>query len=253
VAARTPVSKVLRFEVFKRDNFTCQYCGRMAPDVVLEIDHIKPIAKSGKTTILNLVTSCYDCNRGKGAKKLTDNQMLKKQQDQLKMLNEKREQLKLMIKWQEGLSKFEDEQVDMISDVISNKCGYGLSEVGKCNFKKHIKKFGVNEVLESINISFTQYYKHGGKENEIDKAIAYVPRICYWRIKSKENPFFYKAQYIRGIVRNRFRVDDARLNTMLKKLVNDSESYDVICELAKTAKNWTCFWEEINELFEGDW
>lgn len=58
---RRPVSKKLRFEVFKRDNFKCQYCGASAPDVILEVDHINPVAKGGKNDILNLVTSCRDC------------------------------------------------------------------------------------------------------------------------------------------------------------------------------------------------
>lgn len=65
---RKAISKKLRFEVFKRDSFTCQYCGRKAPDVVLEVDHIKPVAQGGTNTILNLITSCRECNRGKGKK-----------------------------------------------------------------------------------------------------------------------------------------------------------------------------------------
>lgn len=90
---RKTISKKLRFEVFKRDNFTCQYCGRMAPDVVLEIDHINPVANNGTNDIINLITSCKDCNRGKGAKVLNESEVLKKQQEQLQELNERREQL----------------------------------------------------------------------------------------------------------------------------------------------------------------
>ncbi|MCK4795228.1 MAG: HNH endonuclease [Desulfobacteraceae bacterium] len=48
---RKAISKKLRFEVFKRDSFTCQYCGRKSPDVLLEIDHIKPVSKEGKNDI----------------------------------------------------------------------------------------------------------------------------------------------------------------------------------------------------------
>lgn len=87
--ARKPLSKKIRFEVFKRDKFTCQYCGRMAPDVVLEVDHIKPICADGGNDILNLVTSCYECNRGKGKHKLTENLEIKKSQEQLRILQEK--------------------------------------------------------------------------------------------------------------------------------------------------------------------
>ena len=56
----------LRFKIFNRDNFTCQYCGRTIKDgIKLEIDHILPVSKDGKTTSKNLITSCFDCNRGK--------------------------------------------------------------------------------------------------------------------------------------------------------------------------------------------
>jgi len=44
---RKELSKSIRFEIFKRDSFKCQYCGRMAPEVVLHVDHIKPVAEGG--------------------------------------------------------------------------------------------------------------------------------------------------------------------------------------------------------------
>lgn len=65
---RKPLSKRVRFEVFKRDLFTCQYCGRTPPAVVLECDHIEPVAEGGSDEEGNLVTACFDCNRGKAAR-----------------------------------------------------------------------------------------------------------------------------------------------------------------------------------------
>jgi len=64
---RMRLSPKLRFEIFKRDQFTCRYCGRRTPDVVLEIDHVVPVAEGGSDDPENLVTACYECNRGKGA------------------------------------------------------------------------------------------------------------------------------------------------------------------------------------------
>lgn len=68
---RKSLSKKVRFEVFKRDEFTCQYCGRHPPSVVLECDHITPVAEGGDNDPDNLVTACFDRNRGKGARSLT--------------------------------------------------------------------------------------------------------------------------------------------------------------------------------------
>lgn len=54
-----------RFAILSRDKFTCQYCGRKPPEVVLEIDHIHPKSQGGKDGIGNLVTACRECNSGK--------------------------------------------------------------------------------------------------------------------------------------------------------------------------------------------
>ncbi len=55
MAKRKAISKKVRFEVFKRDSFTCQYCGAKAPDVVLNCDHIEPVSKGGTNKLLNLI------------------------------------------------------------------------------------------------------------------------------------------------------------------------------------------------------
>lgn len=66
VMVKNSLPKKLRFEVFQRDNHTCQYCGRSPPKVILEVDHIIPISSGGTDELSNLTTSCFDCNRGKG-------------------------------------------------------------------------------------------------------------------------------------------------------------------------------------------
>ena len=61
------VSKALRFQIFRRDDHTCQYCGGRPPDVALRIDHVLPVALGGSDDPENLITSCQDCNSGKAA------------------------------------------------------------------------------------------------------------------------------------------------------------------------------------------
>ncbi len=67
---RKAISQRLRFEVFKRDDFVCQYCGRHPPEVILHADHILAVANGGGNEMDNLVTSCAECNQGKGARSL---------------------------------------------------------------------------------------------------------------------------------------------------------------------------------------
>ena len=65
LSTRKPLSKRVRFEVFKRDGFRCAYCGRHPPDVLLEVDHIIPVCEGGDDVDDNLTSACFDCNRGK--------------------------------------------------------------------------------------------------------------------------------------------------------------------------------------------
>ena len=61
----------LRYKVFNRDKFKCILCGdhpASNPKCKLEVDHIVPFSKGGKTKIENLRTLCKECNRGKGNK-----------------------------------------------------------------------------------------------------------------------------------------------------------------------------------------
>ena len=69
-AQSAPLSKGLRFEIFMRDGFTCQYCNRKPPSVTLEVDHVDPRALGGSNDHINLTTACLECNRGKAAKVL---------------------------------------------------------------------------------------------------------------------------------------------------------------------------------------
>lgn len=62
---RQSAGRATRFRVFERDGFKCRYCGRSAPDVELQADHVFPVFKGGSSDMSNLVTACFDCNMGK--------------------------------------------------------------------------------------------------------------------------------------------------------------------------------------------
>ena len=68
---RTLMTKKLREFIKNRDNFTCCNCGNsthVEPNLLLEIDHIIPVAKGGRTVEDNLQTLCWKCNRAKSDK-----------------------------------------------------------------------------------------------------------------------------------------------------------------------------------------
>lgn len=61
------VSKRLRFEILRRDNHACKYCGRTPPEITLTVDHVVPVALGGSDEPGNLVAACEDCNGGKSS------------------------------------------------------------------------------------------------------------------------------------------------------------------------------------------
>lgn len=68
---RSAMTKDLREAIKKRDNYTCCECGNSVfnePNLLLEVDHIVPISKGGKTEASNLQTLCWRCNREKSNK-----------------------------------------------------------------------------------------------------------------------------------------------------------------------------------------
>jgi len=244
---RKPMSKKLRFEVFKRDNFTCQYCGQMAPNVLLEVDHINPVKERGTNSIMNLVTSCRDCNRGKGAKTLTDNQVITQQQEQLKLISEKRKQLKMMLDWKLELEKFDEEQIDIIGNIIFEDTTKEASEYGRSLILKVIKKYGIDETIESAKIAKVQY-------TTTNKMFDYIPKICNSRVKQKKDPWLYKSYYIKGIIKNRFGLsNENKLMMVLTELVIDETTYKIVERIAKYSTSRYNFWDMLNDEFGTDY
>jgi 5-methylcytosine-specific restriction endonuclease McrA len=57
-----------RYSVFRRDAYSCQYCGSGLTLQEITLDHVVPRTAGGKTTFLNCVASCYPCNNKKGGR-----------------------------------------------------------------------------------------------------------------------------------------------------------------------------------------
>lgn len=113
MARRKSTGKRLRFSVFHRDHFTCQYCGAQPPDVVLVCDHIHPVAKGGESTIDNLITACESCNAGKSDRSLEDRPV---RPDADLMYLEAQQEIVELYRYQFALAEREDAISGVISD-----------------------------------------------------------------------------------------------------------------------------------------
>jgi hypothetical protein len=241
-------SKSLRFDVFKRDSFTCQYCGHKAPDVLLELDHIIPRAKGGETNLLNLLTACQDCNRGKSAKTLSENSTLEKQRRQLEALQERREQLTMMLEWQKELSVFDDESVSHLARAWDEVVpGYSVNETGRRRLKALLSKFSFQEVLTAIGISACQYFQAKPSHEAADLTFNKLGGICRIRQLSPEQAKLY---YIRGILRKRLAnyCDEHRALRMMREAHDAGVGIAELEEAALSSSNWTQWRLRVEEL-----
>lgn len=162
---RQAIGKSLRFEIFARDGFICQYCGQRPPDVVLELDHIHPCAKGGDNDPLNLITSCADCNRGKRDKVLAE--IPRRPDADLKYL-EAQQEIAEAERYLDAKQK-RDEMLDKLSGAIVTTWYDEIDEASvphPATINQWIRRYGPQEVEIAIGLAAPKYHaekfgKHG--------------------------------------------------------------------------------------------
>ena len=149
------ISKKIRFEVFKRDGFACQYCGKKTPEVTLEVDHIVSVNDGGQDDITNLITSCFDCNRGKGKTSLDE---IPTQEEDLYektiLLLERERQIKEYNKILKQIREREDRDLKELRDFWNtnskgNYCSFESSMIRR--FLKLLPKERIKDAIEIAN------------------------------------------------------------------------------------------------------
>lgn len=177
---RTPVSKKKRFEIFKRDGFACQYCGAHPPNVVLEIDHVIAVADGGSNEEPNLITACFDCNRGKSNRPLSD--IPRSLSDRADEIAEREAQIGgYEAAMRAHRARVEEEGMTVLARVLESFSKMeGIPTKDFISIKNFIIRLGLHEVLNSIDIAEVQgprYY---------DKWFKYFCGVCWRKIRDSE-------------------------------------------------------------------
>lgn len=175
----TAISKKKRFEVFKRDGFTCQYCGDTPPKAILHVDHINPVSKGGKNDMDNLITACDSCNLGKSANLLTS--IPESLKEKAARVAESEEQIK-------GFRKIMDEKENRIIDdawsvaAVLEGVDY-VESYNRRNFasiKKFLELLPYHEVIDSAEISMSKSYNSSSQ-------FKYFCGACWRKIRGEQN------------------------------------------------------------------
>jgi hypothetical protein len=150
---RQSLSKKIRFDVFERDSFICQYCGKNPTDndVTLEVDHAISVKDGGDDSIDNLVTACFDCNRGKGKKSVIKKIKTPKEiEEELKRTKDRLEQIKMMVSFRKKKSFIHKEiQKELLYFIYEHDW---FTEV----FIKDLEKAILSQYNKGINIEILE-------------------------------------------------------------------------------------------------
>ena len=252
---RKGIGKKTRFEVFKRDKFTCQYCGRKAPDITLELDHIKPHSNGGTDNILNLITSCFECNRGKRDIPLDKLDELDKKRKQLEGLQDRREQIEMMIEWEEGLRNIESIETDKLQEIWEEGTGYSWSKKGKKTINRLLKKYSYSLVLESIEIAIDTYYRVEEDEDYQKTIIEYtfkkIGGICFNKHQCQINPEYNELTKLSSAASCKFSYYNWGYGlTLLKNARPYVKNISELKEFINKANNWSEFKADIKGFIE---
>lgn len=178
--ARKPLTKKTRFEVFKRDQFVCQYCGSHPPSVVLHVDHIHPVAEGGTNDIDNLVTACQACNLGKGATLLSNAPAGIKEKAEL--VAEREAQIR---GYNEVLKaraqRIDDEAWEVAAGLEGEFSITSYSQPKMNSIKKFLEKLPQAELLDAVDSANAKC----GIGN--DRAFKYFCGICWGKIRDAQN------------------------------------------------------------------
>ncbi len=147
------VSVRVRFEIFKRDQFTCLYCGLSSPQAVLEVDHIVPVCEGGSDDRLNLVTSCWACNRGKGGVPLNEVLAAEDSHERSIVLLERERQLREYNAVLEIVNERIERDTDMLVEYWHERTGreiYGRELTGLTNV---LERFPAQTVKRAMMVA----------------------------------------------------------------------------------------------------
>lgn len=170
MAKRKPVSVRVRFNVFKRDGFKCQYCGRHpSDDVMLVLDHVIPVAAGGSNDPSNLRTACQACNGGKSDTLLVEGEL---PSPSAKLIAEKQERLrqaKAYAKLVEEEREHDDDRVALVNETWAKAFGaehvveegrsiWRFSRAGdrflpEGSIRKILKRLPLEDVLHAIDVT----------------------------------------------------------------------------------------------------
>jgi len=246
-----PEYKRIKFEVFEKDSFRCQFCGSRAPNVTLKLLRIQET--NDKDTWLNtafLSTSCTNCENKKAG--IINDGFIS-----IEELEERLQQLKMLINWRKGMFKIRKQQLENLITYWQNKIpGYEINSDQKKHLLSYMTKYSGDEIRNAMNVACDKFVNFNPDKSydhsSVSDAFYKVQEICLQKTEianSNETEglnqiHVHLKQNIDGFF------DAQRAAQWLTYARSWEVSIEDLIRMAQSVATWTEFAVNIDEMVE---
>lgn len=238
------ISPEQEYEIFKRDEFTCQRCKKRVPSVVLFVGNKNSAKKKTCQGKDNLASYCYEC----AGESSSD------------MMEERRRQLDLLLRWRANKEWLaEDIKKVIVAYTNAKTAPTTIKKKGKHTIAQALKDNNIIDVLDAIDDAFIKSIKYDDDDNITEESLQlFFNNILRFLNYKKKTPIQQAIGYIREICRNRYpEYDDSFCSGILNKYVlvlknshSDEEIFDILDkEIKPLSTSYTRFESFSNDIY----
>lgn len=173
--------------------------------------------------------------------------------------SERIEQIQMLSEWRASLGSELELSVKVACEAISSMSHLSPNENGMADLKRWVKKFGIDDVIRAIDISFPQYIRFSDNlatEESWELAFRAIPGVITNQRKASDNPNHLRILYCMGILRKRFGRDDRIIYDLMEEACDLEMDIEWAVDFAKRARSHAAFKNSIinfiDEEIEGN-
>lgn len=250
-----PEYKRIKFEVFEKDSFKCQSCGRGAPIVTLQLTRIQETQHNDNwldTAFLS--TSCKDCEkkRSDSTDKSTRNGFIS-----IDELEERLQQLKMLINWRKGMLNIRKQQLAHLVNYWEHKIpSFVISNDQKKYILTYITKYSCEEIRSAMDMAADKFFVQSTdgtiSNSSILNAFGKVPEIC---LKKSEIADIHESDGLQNVhERIKNNISGFFDSRRAMQWLNYARSWEVpieeLFQMASSIGSWTEFSLNIDKMVE---
>jgi hypothetical protein len=250
-----PEYKRIKYEVFEKDSFKCQFCGKGVPLVTLQLIRIQDTQQNDEwldTAFLS--TSCKICEKKKSG---VDEKILNNGYLSIDELEERLQQLKMLINWRRGMLNIRKQQLANLVSYWEKKLpGFSVDNDQKKFMATYISKYSSDEIKSAMDMAVDKFIKYSDDgildKNSIRTAFAKIPDICLTKTEIVSTHESDGLQRIHDQLKSNIDgfFDSRRANQWLSYARSWEVQIEDLYKMATSVRSWTQFSVNIDNMVE---